>query len=169
VPRAISCLLTALLCCVALGAAAQQPSPMGLNAQLLVAARQGDLPTLSRLLDKGAAPNSRNRLGKTSLLIAAEKGQMAMVERLLAVGADVQQASLEGVTPLIGAVKASRDARLVPMLRSRSARLLASVRAASISLRGTVPSRPSRRCTRCSASCRCALSSASWACCVPSA
>ena len=40
----------------------------------------------------------------------------------------------------------------------------ASARAASISLRGTVPSSDSRRCTRCSASCRCARSSASCAC-----
>ena len=63
-----------------------------------------DLPTLSGLLEKGAAPNSRNRLGKTEPADRRREGaDCAMVERLLGVRApDVQQASLEGVTPLIG-------------------------------------------------------------------
>mmetsp|Transcript_5748 Transcript_5748/g.22228 ORF Transcript_5748/g.22228 Transcript_5748/m.22228 type:complete len:274 (-) Transcript_5748:858-1679(-) len=77
--------------------------------------------------------------------------------------------SVRAMTPATGATSASRAARLPPMLRSRWARLCASLRAASISLRGTVPSRPSSRCTRCSASWRCAFSSANWACCTPSA
>lgn len=54
---------------------AQTASNPNLNAQLLVAARQSDLSALDRALERGAAPNSRNRLGKTALLIACEKGQ----------------------------------------------------------------------------------------------
>ena len=74
-----------------------------LNAQLLVGARQGDLAQVERVLAAGAAPSSRNRLGKTALLLAAEKGNLAIVEAMLKSGADVDQASLEGVTPLMAA------------------------------------------------------------------
>jgi ankyrin repeat protein len=85
------------------GAQAQAPTHPNLNAQLLVAARQGDLNALERSIASGAAPNSRNRLGKTALLIAAEKGNLDMAQRMLAAGADVNLASLEGVTPLMAA------------------------------------------------------------------
>src|SRR5207247_9694397 len=56
------------LCLLApVSAGAQDLSP---NAQLLAAARQGDLAAAKRLLDGGAAVNSRNRLGGTPVLIA---------------------------------------------------------------------------------------------------
>ena len=51
------------------GAAGQAASNTSLNAQLLVAARQSDLAAVAQALDRGAAPNSRNRLGKTVLQI----------------------------------------------------------------------------------------------------
>jgi ankyrin repeat protein len=82
---------------------AQAESNPSLNAQLLVAARQGNLAQVERSLDAGAAPGSRNRLGKTALLLAAEKGNLPIVEAMLKRGADVNQASLEGVTPLMAA------------------------------------------------------------------
>jgi ankyrin repeat protein len=82
---------------------AQAESNPSLNAQLLVAARQGNLAQVERALDAGAAPGSRNRLGKTALLLAAEKGNLPIVETMLKRGADVNQASLEGVTPLMAA------------------------------------------------------------------
>ena len=53
---------------------AQTATNPNLNAQLLVAARNGDLKAVERTLAQGAAPNSRNRLGKTPLLMASEKG-----------------------------------------------------------------------------------------------
>ena len=57
-------------CSVAL---AQADSNLTVNAQLLVAARQADAESVKKSLDRGAAPNSRNRSGKTSLFLAIEK------------------------------------------------------------------------------------------------
>lgn len=84
-------------------AQAQAASNPAVNAQLLVAARQSDMAQLERMLAQGAAPNSRNRLGKTALLIAVEKGNLRMATRLLEAGSDVNLASLERVTPLMAA------------------------------------------------------------------
>ena len=92
-----------------LGAAAQAPSNPSLNAQLLVGARQGDLAQVERVLAAGAAPASRNRLGKTALILAAEKGNLGIVEAMIKGGADVDQASLEGVTPLMAASYAGAE------------------------------------------------------------
>src|SRR5437899_65104 len=52
------------------------------NAQLLVAARQGDLALAKRLLEGGAAVNSRNRLGDTPLLIALKNGNGDMARHV---------------------------------------------------------------------------------------
>ena len=64
------------LCLLApVSAGAQDLSP---NAQLLAAARQGDLTAVMHLLDGGAAVDSRNRLGDTPLLIALKNGYADM-------------------------------------------------------------------------------------------
>src|SRR2546428_9997243 len=63
------CLLAPVL------AGAQDLSP---NAQLLVAARQGDLASAKRLLGGGAAVNSRHRPGDTPALIGPESGNGGM-------------------------------------------------------------------------------------------
>ncbi len=83
--------------------AAQTPTNPNLNAQLLVAARQGDLVAVNRALGKGAAVDSRNRLGKTSLFLSAEKGRTDMAAVLLQAGANPNMASVERVTPLMAA------------------------------------------------------------------
>jgi ankyrin repeat protein len=82
---------------------AQATSNTSLNAQLLVAARQSDLPAVQQALARGASPDSRNRLGKTVLLIAAERGDLAMATAAMAAGADVNLASINRVTPLMAA------------------------------------------------------------------
>jgi ankyrin repeat protein len=88
---------------VAAAAHAQATTNPNLNAQLLVAARQGDLQAVQRALAQGAAVDSRNRLGKTPLLMAAEKGNEPLAALALRAGANVNVASLEGVTPLMAA------------------------------------------------------------------
>src|SRR5438552_2937308 len=97
---------------------AQAPSHPNLNAQLLVGARQADIALVERTLAQGAAPNSRNRLGKTALLIASEKGEVAIAERLLKAGTDVNQASLEGVTPLMAASYGGHSALVKRLLEA---------------------------------------------------
>ena len=89
-----ACMLAALA--VSSFASAQAPSNPTLNAQLLVGARQGDLAQVQRVLEAGASPASRNRLGKTALLLAAEKGNLAIVEAVLQKGADVNRIQPEG-------------------------------------------------------------------------
>ena len=88
--RARRCLhvLVAVLAVHAVQAGAQTPSDPTLNAQLLLAARQNDLPQVERVLSQGEAPNSRNRLGKTPLLMACEKGNLPLASRMLGAGVD---------------------------------------------------------------------------------
>src|SRR5258706_301736 len=110
--------MAAMLCGAVAASAvhAQAASHPGLNAQLLVGARQADIAQVERTLAQGAAPDSRNRLGKTALLIAAEKGEAAIAERLLQAGADVNLASIEGVTPLMAASYGGHPALVRPPL-----------------------------------------------------
>ena len=66
--------IAALVLAVWAGAAqAQADANLSVNAQLLAAARQNDMAQVERTLTQGAAPNSRNRLGKTALLLAPRK------------------------------------------------------------------------------------------------
>src|SRR2546425_11336909 len=74
------------LCLLAPVSAGAQDLPP--NAQLLVAARQGDTAAVTRLLDDGAAVNSRNRLGDTPLMIALKNGHKGMARLALERGAD---------------------------------------------------------------------------------
>ena len=102
-----SCRLLAFLfaCSAGLSAPAwaQSESNPSVNAQLLVAARNTDLEAVKKSLDRGAAPNSRNRLGKTSRYIAIEKHRIDIARILIEAGADVNLPSLEKATPLIAA------------------------------------------------------------------
>jgi ankyrin repeat protein len=99
--HALARLLPAALCFVGGAALAQDYVPI--NLQLLSAARTGDVATVQRLLDDGAAINSRNRLGETPLLVALKRGHDALALWLVEHGADVRQASLTGTTPLMSA------------------------------------------------------------------
>jgi ankyrin repeat protein len=67
---------------------AQNPK-QELNDQLFEAARKGDAPAVTALLDKGADVNARFRYGTTALFKAAERGNAEVVKILLARGADV--------------------------------------------------------------------------------
>lgn len=63
---------------------AQAESNPNVNAQLLVAARNTDADAVKQSLARGAVPNSRNRLGKTSLYISIEKNRMDIAHMLIA-------------------------------------------------------------------------------------
>jgi hypothetical protein len=79
-----------LLVPVAVGAQnpKQEIPKQGINDQLWEAARQGDAPTVTALLDKGADVNAKFRYGTTALFKAAERGNTEVVKILLARGAD---------------------------------------------------------------------------------
>lgn len=66
---------------------AQNPK-QELNDQLWEAARKGDVPAVTALLDKGADVNAKFRYGATALFKAAERGHTEVVKLLLARGAD---------------------------------------------------------------------------------
>ena len=101
---------------------AQTANTPGFNAQLIVAARQADMEGIKKSLAQGAAPNSRNRLGKTPLYFAVEKNRLDIVQLMLDAGADVNLASLEKVTPLIAASYAG-NVKIVELLLSKNPRL----------------------------------------------
>ena len=102
--------------------AAQEESAPPLGAQLLVAAKAADIEGIKKSLDRGALPNSRNRLGKTTLYLAVEKNRLDIAKLMLKAGADVNLASLEKVTPLIAASYAGAD-QMVDLLLAHGAKL----------------------------------------------
>lgn len=65
-----------------------QNSKQELNDQFWEAARRGDVPAVTALLDKGADVNAKFRYGTTALFKAAERGHTDVVKLLLARGAD---------------------------------------------------------------------------------
>src|SRR5262245_47426357 len=111
-------LLLALAAWAAGSAWPQAATNPNLNAQLLVAARNGDVAAVERALAQGAAPNSRNRLGKTALVLACEKGHAPLAAALQRAQVDVNLASLEGVTPLIACSYGGHAAIVRELLRA---------------------------------------------------
>jgi ankyrin repeat protein len=107
---------------LALCAAAQAQQAININAELLAAARGGNTERVRVLLEKGAAINSRNRLGDTVLLIAAKNGPLAMAMLALERGADVNQRNLAGISPLMAAAF-NGDVQLTRALLDRGADL----------------------------------------------
>ena len=93
-----------------------------LNFDLLAAARASDIASVSRLLDEGATPNARNRLGDTPLNMAARQGQSDLVRLLLARGADVNQPNLARVTPLMSAAFGGHEEVVRQLLAQRADR-----------------------------------------------
>src|SRR3974377_2176237 len=112
---------TASMLLAAFSAGAQDLSP---NPQLLAGARQGDLAGVTRLLDAGAAVDSRNRIGDTALMIALKNNYTAVARLAVARGADVNLANASKVTPPIGAgvpgrggpVKLANGAKVPPLM-----------------------------------------------------
>ena len=85
------------------GGAWGQAGLQNVNSELLVAARSGRVATVTALLEQGANPDSRNRIGDTPLNTAAKKGDAAIVKLMLERGADVNLQNASGVSPLMSA------------------------------------------------------------------
>ena len=68
---------------------------------LLVAASNGDLALVNRLLKAGANPNVRNKLNTTPLLEAAFHSNTEIIKALMEAGADPNLAGPDGQTPLM--------------------------------------------------------------------
>ena len=122
IQKSILIMLTSSLCCFGSHVFAQTEITPGVNAQLIVAARQGDLAGIQKSLALGAAPNSRNRMGKTPLFLGIEKNRQDMVQLMLDSGADVNMATVEMVTPLIAAAYAG-NVQIVDLLLSKKPKL----------------------------------------------
>jgi len=68
---------------------------------LMDACNAGDLAVAVHLLESGANPNIRARVGWTALMSAVKKGHPKIVQRLLASGADPNSADNSGANPLM--------------------------------------------------------------------
>ena len=83
------CFLVLLALSLMLNVAFGQNSKAELNDKFWEAVRQGDLASVTSLLDRGAEVNAKFRYGATALFKAAERGHTEIVKLLLARGADV--------------------------------------------------------------------------------
>ena len=77
-----------------------------LSAEINDAARRGDLPAVSKLLDQGVAPDAKDETGETPLLSASLGGHADVVAILDERGAKTGSRNDRGLTPLHGAAYA---------------------------------------------------------------
>src|SRR4051812_1033675 len=88
-------LLAIAVATMSMSAGAQQGADkINENGQLVIAARAGNTPRVTALLQGGAAVNSRDRNGDTPLNMAAAKGNAELATVLVKAGADVNLANL---------------------------------------------------------------------------
>lgn len=82
-------------------------------------AAQGDLTTVSLLIDAGLPVNSADPIRKvTALHNASAQGHLRMVVRLLELGANIDARDWHGVTPLIAAVYAEKLSIVQQLLKN---------------------------------------------------
>ena len=76
-------------------------APVAAEPPLVAAAKAGDLPSVTALLEAGATPDAHDRNRNTALIFAARDGRLEIARALIAAGADVNWQDGERVTPLI--------------------------------------------------------------------
>ena len=74
------------------------------NAQLLDAAREGKVSTITSLVDSGLPVDAPGEYGETALMVAAGAGKSAAVELLLSIGASMTLTATEDVPGTPGLV-----------------------------------------------------------------
>jgi ankyrin repeat protein len=84
-----------------------QISAMEVSLTLFAAADGNCIDLVTSLLDQGASPDARDRLGARLLSHAAKSGHLRMVDFLLARGAPIDARNLDGATALYFAAEAS--------------------------------------------------------------
>lgn len=85
-------LIPMVLCCAGLAQGAD------LGPDLLLAARKGQTAQVRELLDKGAAPESKDKAGRTALMLAAQHDHPDTVSLLLSKGAKADARDEDGFT-----------------------------------------------------------------------
>ena len=90
------------------------------EAPIHLAAREGDKPCLSELLDNGANVNARTTLGSTALHLALVANRVDIVELLLTRGADVNLSITYERTPLHIAAAAGNSHIVALLLQSNA-------------------------------------------------
>ena len=88
------------------------------NAQLLQAAKDGNLQSAQTALGNGADINTKNKDGFTAMSISAEKGHAKIVKLLLEKGADVNVRDKYGTTALSMASQANHTEIVVLLLQN---------------------------------------------------
>lgn len=85
---------------------------------MILAAAQGNLMQVKRLLDAGADVNAKDRRGNTALIEASFDGAIELVELLLARGADITARNQSGDTAVTEAARLG-NAELMKLLLSK--------------------------------------------------
>jgi serine/threonine protein kinase len=68
---------------------------------LIIAARNGEIDTVKKLIDGGADVNVKGKMGETPLIRASTAGRTDVIKELLAAGADINARDNEGKTALM--------------------------------------------------------------------
>jgi ankyrin repeat protein len=97
--------LLSLLASATIGCTRRAGNSARLDAELLQAARKGDIPSLHRLLRQGARIEARDEGGSTAVAIAADFGHRDAVKLLLEHGADPVAGGISGEGALIEAAR----------------------------------------------------------------
>jgi ankyrin repeat protein len=99
--------ITIVLLSLAIGASVWAGGGVGnVNADLLPAAKRGDVSLVESMLSQGADANAKDSRDVTALMWAVESGERKAVEILLSGGADVNAGDKTGGTALM---RAARD------------------------------------------------------------